>query len=139
MPYISSPAGGEAGKLTRSDKGEANVNISATYMTAKVFKEDPALKKPGYDPKDEIVFLIAMNTHVVDLSAYKMEKRAVLAASDGSAVKPLGPWISVREAMGHHRSGYLRFKRPADGPITLIVKGVGGVPERKFTWDAPLP
>lgn len=139
VPNISSPAGGEAGKLTRSDKGEANVNVSATYMTGKVFAEDPALKKPDYDPKSQIVFLVAMNTHVVDLSTYKLDKLAVLAQSDGSEVKPLGPWISVQEAMGHHRSGYLKFKRPADGPVTLIIKAVGGVPERRFTWDAPLP
>ena len=37
---------------------------------------------------------------------------------------------------GHHRKGVLRFKpfRPMPASITLKVRGVGGVPERVFTW-----
>lgn len=37
---------------------------------------------------------------------------------------------------GHHRKGVLRFKaiRPAPASITLKILGIGGVPERTFTW-----
>ncbi len=37
---------------------------------------------------------------------------------------------------GHHRKGVLRFKplRPAPASVTLKVRGIGGVPERAFTW-----
>lgn len=39
-------------------------------------------------------------------------------------------------AGGHHRKGVLRFKplRPAPVSVTLKMHGVGGVPERVFTW-----
>jgi hypothetical protein len=37
---------------------------------------------------------------------------------------------------GHHRKGILRFKplQPAPASVTLKIRGVGGVPERMFTW-----
>lgn len=36
----------------------------------------------------------------------------------------------------HHRKGVLRFKplRPVPASITLKMRGIGGVPERVFTW-----
>lgn len=38
---------------------------------------------------------------------------------------------------GHHRKGVLRFMpiRPVPGSVTLKIRGVGGVPERAFTWS----
>jgi hypothetical protein len=38
---------------------------------------------------------------------------------------------------GHHRKGVLRFKplRPVPASVTLKMRGVGGVPERAFTWS----
>jgi hypothetical protein len=37
---------------------------------------------------------------------------------------------------GHHRKGVLRFKplRPVPATVTLKIRGIGGVPERVFTW-----
>lgn len=37
---------------------------------------------------------------------------------------------------GHHRKGVLRFKalQPAPASVTLKIRGIGGVPERAFTW-----
>ncbi len=37
---------------------------------------------------------------------------------------------------GHHRKGVLRFKplRPAPATVTLKIRGIGGAPERVFTW-----
>jgi hypothetical protein len=37
---------------------------------------------------------------------------------------------------GHHRKGILRFKavQPAPASVTLKIRGIGGVPERAFTW-----
>ena len=39
---------------------------------------------------------------------------------------------------GHHRKGVLRFQplRPVPTSVTLKIRGVGGVPERAFTWPA---
>lgn len=39
---------------------------------------------------------------------------------------------------GHHRKGVLRFKpvQPAPATVTLKMRGVGGVPERVFTWPS---
>ena len=37
---------------------------------------------------------------------------------------------------GHHRKGVLKFKalQPAPASVTLKIRGIGGVPERVFTW-----
>lgn len=36
----------------------------------------------------------------------------------------------------HHRKGVLRFKpiRPVPASVTLKIHGIGGAPERAFTW-----
>ena len=119
-----------AQKLTRTDQGEGNVNISATYM----------------DKEDEIVFLVAVNTHSVDLSPLKLEELSVLKDAAGNEHEPAG-WEESEAGGGHHRGGYLKFKRAGDdgrditagsGSMTLIVKDVAGTAERRLVWDLPI-
>ncbi|MDP1809572.1 MAG: hypothetical protein Q8L35_08565 [Actinomycetota bacterium] len=148
LPNAATPQGGASAKLTRSDKGEGNVNISATFITGEVLEEDPSLTKPDYNPQNEVAFLVAMNTHMVDLAGYKIEEITVLKDAGGNEHKPEGRWQSVQDEAGHHRSGYLKFKRAGaggkditqgEGSLTLTVKGVADIARRDLVWELPLP
>ncbi len=145
MPKATAPEGEGVDQLTRSDQGGGAVNISATYITQKILEQDPSMQKPEYDPLKEMVFLIAMNTHSVDLLGYNMAKLTILKDSKGNELKPVGGWQSVSEG-GHHRSGYLIFSRPDGlelsdqaGSLELLVKNISEVPERSLIWKLPLP
>jgi len=148
LPNAATPQGGASAKLTRSDKGEGNVSISATYITGEVLKEDPSVTKPDYNPQTEVAFLVALNTHMVDLAGYKIEEITVLKDAGGHEYKPDGRWQSIQDAVGHHRSGYLTFKRAGaggkditqgEGSLTLTVKGVADIRQRDLAWELPLP
>lgn len=87
------------------------------------------------------VFAIVMDTHAVDLDGYDLRRLAVLRIDNGQEIPPTG-WDAPKG--GHHRAGTLTFPTTAaDGtpPITantrtieLIIRDVGDVPERTFTW-----
>jgi hypothetical protein len=60
----------------------------------------------------------------------------VLRTADG---KELGP-SAVEQAKGggHHREAVVVFLPVADlGEVRVVVKNVGGVEERVFTWPLP--
>ena len=79
-------------------------------------------------------FEISLNTHSYELND------DFLAASElrdeqGNAYKPIA-WDGDPPG-GHHREGVLKFKAIAPQPssITLGIQDVGGIKERKFTWQ----
>jgi hypothetical protein len=87
------------------------------------------------------VFSIEMDTHVVTLDDYDLRKLAALRTDQGQEIQPES-WNSP--SGGHHRSGTLTFPAttaagtPLIGPntrsIELIIRNVGGVPERALKW-----
>lgn len=78
-------------------------------------------------------FEISLDTHSVELN-YDMVAGAALADETGKEYKPF-LWEGA-EPGGHHRSGILKFNRISPHPknVTLILRGIGGVPETRFTW-----
>lgn len=94
-------------------------------------------RRPGAD----LEFVVAMDTHSVDLDQYDLGQLASLRVDGGPEVRPLG-WDAPRG--GHHRSGTLTFPSTlADGSplitaetrvIELVIRDVAGVPERRFRW-----
>jgi hypothetical protein len=92
-------------------------------------------------PASGPVFLVALDTHSVDLDGYDLRELATLRTDKGLELRPAG-WDAPKG--GHHRSGRLTFPdrgadgAPAFGPdtkgMTLIVRDVAGVPERRFQW-----
>ncbi len=92
-------------------------------------------------PQAGLVFTVAMETHAVDLDRYDLRTLAVLRTNQGYGVRPRR-WNAPPG--GHHREGILAFPsrspkgRPMLGPgtraITLVLRNVAGVPERRFTW-----
>lgn len=92
-------------------------------------------------PSAGSVFDVTMDTHSVDLDGYDLKKLAVLRDDRGKEVRP-SDWNAPKG--GHHREGTLAFPEKAPdgssviGPdtreITLVIRDVAGVPERKFAW-----
>ena len=79
-------------------------------------------------------FQIALNTHSVDLS-YDLTAIAALRNDSGEEVKPT-KWDGPAGG-GHHVSGTLSFPQMKDRgkSLTLILRGIAGVPERSFVWN----
>lgn len=78
-------------------------------------------------------FKIALDTHEGSLDE-DLAKNAVLVSSEGEEVFPL-EWQGD-PAGGHHRIGLLNFKSfiQNSNSVTLILKNIGGVPQRRFIW-----
>jgi hypothetical protein len=78
-------------------------------------------------------FEVVFETHTVQLTGDPAQF-TVLLDPQGQAHAPLR-WDGDPPG-SHHRKGVLRFKplRPAPASVTLKMRGVGGVPERAFTW-----
>ena len=87
---------------------------------------------------DGVRFRLALDTHGGDLLAYDMAAITVLRVN-GEAEAAALEWTD--EAKGsHHRTGVIRFGRRDTGSsgvatLELVVRGVGGVPDRLFRWD----
>ena len=89
----------------------------------------------GRDLSKELVFLVKMDTHSVDLSEYDLTAISVLRDSEGRESSPEA-WESSEESE-HHREGLLIFQRPSltDG-LELSIRGLAEVPQRTFRWEA---
>lgn len=120
-------------ELTKSS-GEAtpgNVAIDVTLVTEQNAGE---LGADSFDLNNEQVFYVQMNTHSVDITAFKMEKISSFAA-DGKKAKAL-KWESAMEGGGHHRSGFLVFERTdRTKRLQLTIKGIPNIAEREFNWS----
>ena len=85
---------------------------------------------------EPVVFDIAMDTHSVDLAG-DMLKIVVLRTDVGTEYAP-SAWDGASPG-GHHREGKIKFATLTGNPksVTLVVRDLAGVPERKFKWDVP--
>ncbi|MBW2309064.1 MAG: hypothetical protein JRG73_19240 [Deltaproteobacteria bacterium] len=122
--------------LRRSNSG-GRVNIDVVYLNP---------LKQSQNPDTNLVFELRMNTHSVNLDAYRIEDLAVLRNDLGEQVRPME--FANPGGGGHHRSGMLKF--PAQTPegnrliredikrIEVVIKNVAGVPERVFIWNLPI-
>lgn len=79
-------------------------------------------------------FQVAFDTHSGSLDGNPAQQ-SVLVDARGEERAAL-EWDGSPSG-GHHRSGVLRFERPAsvDGAIELRIAGVGGVGTRTFRWQ----
>ncbi len=87
------------------------------------------------------VFAVEMDTHVVNLDGYDLRQLAVLRTDQGQEIQPAS-WNAA--SGGHHRNGMLTFPAttasgtsligPNTRSITLVIRNMGDVPERTFTW-----
>ena len=78
---------------------------------------------------------IVLDTHSVGLDGIVLDQ-AVVMRTDGADVLP----TTVKQATGggHHREAVLVFPPLAQpGPVRIVVRNVGGVAERSFSWELP--
>ncbi len=94
------------------------------------------------NPAETLDFAVALNTHSVDLSM-DLQTMAVLRTDTGLEVAA-SAWEAPRG--GHHVRGVLSFPSMVDGRwvvdesthrLTILIRGLDGVPERVFTWERP--
>jgi hypothetical protein len=122
--------------------GTTNTAQSATGTMTQVNEGGQITIKATWQGKQAgPVFALEMETHAVDLDGYNLRELAVLRTHPGMSIQPSG-WDAP--AGGHHRSGTLSFPSttasggPVIGPMTrsieLVIRDVGGIPERIFTW-----
>ena len=81
-----------------------------------------------------ITFAVSMDTHTVALDGYDLRQLATLRIDQGPPIQASG-WDAP--AGGHHREGTLTFPATtpeATGTIAVIIRDVGGVPERIVQW-----
>ncbi len=107
--------------LTRQDR-QGPVTVTVTLLAA------PAVGAP-------LKAKIALDTHSVGLDGIKFEDAVALRTPEGTEVAPS---VEQTKGGGHHREAVLEFPPLAQtAVIRIIVKGVGGVPERSFSWEVP--
>lgn len=76
---------------------------------------------------------VALNTHSVGLDDIAFDRAVALRGTGGSDVAPTA--VEQATGGGHHRQAVVVFPPvPGGGEISIVVKGVGGVKERVFTW-----
>lgn len=79
-------------------------------------------------------FRIVLDTHSVGLDDIAMERAVVLRTANGKDVAPSA--VEQPQGSGHHRQAVFVFPPVADrGEVHVVVKNVGGVEERVFTWQ----
>lgn len=113
--------------LRRINK-EGPVEISLVYLNPLQGRTD---SEPSFD--------VRMNTHSVNLDAYDMETLCFLRIDGGPEEKALG-WFKPGGG-GHHVSGVLKFAGPISSSaksLQVIIREIGGVPERIFEWRLPV-
>jgi hypothetical protein len=105
--------------LTQSDR-QGPVLVTVTLSTA------PTAGKP-------IVVKVALDTHSVELDGIAFDSAVTLRRPDGAETAPTA--VDVKGA-GHHREATLGFAPVHQpGPVQIVVRDVGGIAERRFTWD----
>ncbi len=133
-PQNPAPMASMPQSVTQQD-AQGPVTVEVTLLTP---------DKPRAD--GTLAVRVKLDTHAVDLDQYPLETLAVLRDAQGQEIRALG--FESPSGSGHHREGVLIFPgtnatgKPVLGPeantLTLILRGIGGVPERLFRWQLPL-
>lgn len=138
-----SPAIENAFQYTKNDGGQGGVTAEATLLTPEYFKSiGKQAEASRYDFGRYIIFKLSLDTHSVDLSAYKPEISTILRNNTGNQLQAI-QWLPESND-SHHRSGVLMFSRDGAGLleakyIELVVKDVAGIKERVLRWNTPIP
>lgn len=115
--------------LTRTSAGSA-VSVDVIFLN------------PLQKNKEELVFKVALNTHSVDLSGYKIDQLAAFKNSEGVEIKEGFVWVPESDSQ-HHRSGYLKIPAKAEDEKPLIsektdyiILEISGIEAaRTFKWE----
>lgn len=89
---------------------------------------------PELSDKTTWKFKVTIDTHSGDL-AEDMTQVTTLEDDKGNSYRPIA-WDGAPPG-GHHREGDISFIAisPKPDSITLRIKTIGGIPERRFRWQ----
>jgi len=87
-------------------------------------------------PDRPIRVKVVLDTHSVALDEIALDA-VVALRQPGGDVRPTA--IEQAQGGGHHRQAVLVFpSQPLGDRLEVVVKNVGGVPERTFRWELPV-
>jgi hypothetical protein len=79
---------------------------------------------------------VVLDTHSVTLDGVVFDRAVALRTPDGAELAPAG--VEAAKGSGHHRQAVVIFPPVTQpGTVRILVKDVGGVAERSFTWKLP--
>jgi hypothetical protein len=78
---------------------------------------------------------VALDSHTVALDD-DFKRAVALRTSQGAEVAPTT--VEGVRGSGHHREAVVVFPPVTQrGPVRIVVRNVGGIGERVFTWESP--
>lgn len=116
-PADDAASNGPAVGTTVEDDGAAGVTVKATLVS---FSSGQAM------------FNVTLDTHSVDLTDYDPSEHSALEDSAGQHEPKAGSRVTVPGS--HHKETDLVFDAGA-GRLVLVIKDLGGVPERRLSFD----
>jgi len=79
---------------------------------------------------------VSLDTHSVMLDTIRFEDAVAMRNPEGIDIRPSA--VVQVKGSGHHREAVLVFPPIAQGGwLRIVVKNVGGIPERLFIWGCP--
>ena len=121
-----------AASSTSTSSAGTNADLTKVNSEAMVTVEVTPL---NFDDKSAVTmdFTVGLNTHSVDLN-YDYKSIATLGNDVGDKVQAM-TWDGPTSG-GHHVRGTLKFPalKNRGRALTMTLRGIGGVPERAFTW-----
>lgn len=107
--------------------------VKATLVTSAHAGSIKVPEGKTLDLRQQAPVHIAIDTHSGDLRNYDFIAGAKLS-NGGPAVAPSRWIVTANDA--HHLEGVLVFDRPTGGgEVRLVLRDLGGVPERAFRWE----
>ena len=77
---------------------------------------------------------VVLDTHSVSLDGIAFEKTVAIRTAEGADLAPTA--VEQATGSGHHREAVLVFPPvPGPGPVRIVVRNVGGIAERNFSWE----
>jgi hypothetical protein len=89
---------------------------------------------PATAPGAPIKARIVLDTHSVALDGVAFEQVVAIRTPDGTELLPIA--VEQARGSGHHREAVVVFTPlPQSSGLRIVVKDVGGVATRTFTWE----
>ena len=119
--WSASNTDAQEGLTKRDRRGPVTVEVTLIAPAA-----------PGAPVRAKVV----LDTHSVALDGIALDQVVVLRAADGADVAPTA--VEAAQDSSHHREAVLMFPPVAGaGTIRILVRNVGGIAERSFSWELP--
>lgn len=110
-------------ELTKQDR-QGPVTVAVTLIGSPT---------SGHPVKAKVV----LDTHSASLDEIVFEKTVAIRTSEGTDIAPTA--VEQATGSGHHREAVLIFPPVSGpGPVRVVVRNVGGIVERNFSWELPL-